>query len=114
MFPALVLGEGQPVSWVEEKQLKRFLVQLKPESLLKKEDQYRRGDPGDSHTAAGGSTRVAPVEPWRKLAYQHRWHWLKMEKSLRFLERSVAETDIYGWGGTTQPAPRSIKCPLFD
>lgn len=94
MFPALVLGEGQPVSWVEEKQLKRFLVQLKPESLLKKEDQYRRGNPGDSHTA-GGSSRVTPVEPQRKRAYQHRWRWLNMERSVRFLERSVAETDIY-------------------
>lgn len=45
VFPALFLGGGQPLSWVEEKQLKaRSLARLKPESPLRKEDQDRRGD----------------------------------------------------------------------
>lgn len=75
---------------MEEKQLKaRFHARLKPQSLLRKEDQDRRGGPGGSHAAVEGGTRATPVEPLGpvgKPAYLDKWHRLKMERSLKFLE----------------------------
>lgn len=37
----------------------RFFARLKPKSLLRKEDQDRRGDPGGSHTTVEGGTRAS-------------------------------------------------------
>lgn len=51
----------------------RFFARLKPKSLLRKEDQDRRGDPGGSHT-----TVEEVPGPVGKSAYLDRWHRLKI------------------------------------
>lgn len=70
VLPALVLGGVQSL----EKQLKvRFLARLKPKSLLRKEDQDRRG----ARVGATLLCREAPG-PAGKPAYLERWHRLKI------------------------------------